>query len=44
MSFYTYQPLQQLILPNIYFLISKFFSYKLSVINYKLAFQLSISL
>jgi len=30
MSFYTYQPLQQPILPNTLFLISELFSYKLA--------------
>jgi len=44
MSFYTYQLLQQLILPNILFLISELFSYPQSVISYQLLVSLTASL
>ena len=41
MSFYTYQPLQQLILPNTLFLKSELFSYKLSAISHQLSASFS---
>jgi len=36
MSFYIYKSHKQLILPNTFFLISEFFSYKLSAISHQL--------